>query len=1367
MCFTAGMKVFKKCYGVCFWLYRSCLTPARRQRHGFHVSCLSCPGETHQKGSLFFDHKIPVIKLSHLYIFGLFVFAFSSFSAEPSSDTPPPPVNMQRTIYLNRLESVETYRPQSREEALYYLQLHEFLSKNKTAQALLFSARHNPSHYRYLLEELNKKHLNPINNLKSVGRLLQNNVDLKGRVDIGKTIAGTGAVIELEVDLGGVAKDVAGGIAKHWTSEEDKIKNLEVEQTARFWTKEQYACLENRNCLINTLQLLNNALVNVGYHFDNMPQMQDKTTKQKLSFEAMKERNPSQAELAQDFFTLSQVEKGTEQLSQEEQETRDSIIGKINQIHQEQEKARQKKLEQAKEEAISRILSDPVEQQDPLIVSARNHIKAKKNDKTLLEGKLKKGAVPQAERAEYEEQIQKIDQNIQKTEKSIDGYEFKKGVQETRAWTGAVVSLAQITGAPKEILQVGTAINHGLDIAGEVGAMIIAGALDPTGLTLIANSVGAVVSIFSGVPSTDQVIIQNLSALREGQAEIISQLKGMDSKLDILDEKVDDLIRYSQMNHEEVMGGFETVQNQLQQMESDILVAVDEAKQLTCRGFQQGLTGYILDGEVAVATGFNLDEYLAKCQMDKKQDEKTRNVRWYHDYKMCMLEANREFRDVNNKLNELQIKSSAQLKSDTFIQKEALYTLNEETTKNKFGVDVEDRAGLLSSVFNWLDGQYNNSIKSNLIINDLWNDHFQQKWNNYGLLLNTMSADSGRLYHPESYDEAFSAYIKNSARLPSPERLDFLFSEYPEQSFDQEGHNRQLENMCQNVKNIEEIADSSRQNLPSAYAIYLYFLGKFNSEIQKSFSSLIRQLEDSYGDYVEAQENITFEPKSIEECGIESAYSHQQTDIFQYIADEDYTVSDFLSANPRDMAVVASWRPYLDEEYLKSQGFSYVHPTETDCETRNGWPIDKGLLESSFQVQDLENTLEKVQKGEQGGCWFYDVYGLISGVKKQKIQLYQKVNINPATGEDYGYYPDFKPMCAVFVTAVQGKWFLWNDWDEPDERAICLQADLRFIYDSLGTGFFNSRNFKHRLYYLDEDSIQAGQVPKRVSAIEYKNRLWNITKDKLTREEKNRIRNNLGHVRYANEGVSISHHSHTNWYNTAVRKLVDQWGLTDHWYGLFSMRIDNINNANNMGKQEWVNNVARNRDSIGTCRKYACLKPRPKIVANWNGWIDRASEQIKMAQTELETQLTNMMGPGSFLSLHGQLKKEDGRQIPGDLSYPGLVRAILSLDTIARVGYGHHLEGQPELAELLQKALTLKSNLLNDGLSLPAKVEAVMGAFDEQIVKPLKADENILKLPVAEVAPGSAQGWGRPDLRHEALRLVSRRDYLSPPACHF
>ena len=44
---------------------------------------------------------------------------------------------------------------------------------------------------------------------------------------------------------------------------------------------------------------------------------------------------------------------------------------------------------------------------------------------------------------------------------------------------------------------------------------------------------------------------------------------------------------------------------------------------------------------------------------------------------------------------------------------------------------------------------------------------------------------------------------------------------------------------------------------------------------------------------------------------------------------------------------------------------------------------------------------------------------------------------------------------------------------------------------------------------------------------------------------------------------------------------------------------------------------------------------------------------------------------------------------------------------------------------------------------------------------------DVLSLPLEPVVKGLFVGLGRPELRHEALRIISSRSYLSPPECHY
>ena len=547
-------------------------------------------------------------------------------------------------------------------------------------------------------------------------------------------------------------------------------------------------------------------------------------------------------------------------------------------------------------------------------------------------------------------------------------------------------------------------------------------------------------------------------------------------------------------------------------MESDIAIAIADSKQTTIKESQKNLSMFVVDGKVAmrsdsVAKKIHLNERLGICQYHKQEDKRTQNVRRYHDYDRCMGKAEDQFLVIMADLDELYGKTVEIFNSDTFVQTEKLYEMDDSKTEQNFNLNVNDRAGFLSSIFNWLNGQYNAYLKGDPVLGTPWQGDLEQNWKDYGVLLNdTVSTDSGEMYHPGSYDDSFLTYVQNTERLPNLDNLAFLYDEITKTSVT-DYNTEQLEGMCYNVRNTEKIANLSRKNLIHAHAVYLYFLNKLHFKMEGAFLSMIDGLIESYDDYKDDRVGTDFKPKSLEECRAESAYKDQKTNIFTYISENNYTASQFLGANSEAIASIvdkASQSSYINEESVQNQGFSYAHPTDTVCELRNGEPITKGWVESDSQVKDLEDTLEKVQSGEQGGCWFTDKYGLISGVAGERIQLYQKTNIDPETGRDYGYETIFKPMCSVFVTKGNALYFItetWT-WDEPAERGICIDVNFEFIYE-LGVGFFREYGYQHRLYYLNEAGVQTGESPKRVSAKKYIERLWDMTEHKLTEEKKN------------------------------------------------------------------------------------------------------------------------------------------------------------------------------------------------------------------------------------------------------------------------
>jgi len=404
--------------------------------------------------------------------------------------------------------------------------------------------------------------------------------------------------------------------------------------------------------------------------------------------------------------------------------------------------------------------------------------------------------------------------------------------------------------------------------------------------------------------------------------------------------------------------------------------------------------------------------------------------------------------------------------------------------------------------------------------------------------------------------------------------------------------------------------------------------------------------------------------------------------------------------------------------------------------------------------------LEGVQEGEQGGCWFIDQKGLVTGEPGRRIQLYQKIDYE-YTIEDQDFTPinNFKPMCAVFVTDSADRWwFIW-EWSEPSTRAICIEAELEFFYDSNDSlsNFFES-NSPGRIYYADEESVQQGQKPQAVSAQFYLKNLIDIARmeGRLDDEEFNKIKERLKDILYDSSGGVLHKRSSSSYFDylPVIRDIADQYVSINIW--MSSMRIDNEDNAEDMGTQEWVNNLFRIRDSVGSCNKFACLKNVPKYVPDTQGWELRAQEELTEASQKLKNYFNNINGEKS--EMDPDLMVDTTQYIDK------IVELQFYLDTLIKAGYGESQLNEnanlSSLSKFLDSIYKASLPLLKNNTSLVdvAQIKSIENLG--RILHNMEIlDEFLPDLPL------ESSGFGWPQKRTMALDMILDREHLRPQAC--
>ena len=530
-------------------------------------------------------------------------------------------------------------------------------------------------------------------------------------------------------------------------------------------------------------------------------------------------------------------------------------------------------------------------------------------------------------------------------------------------------------------------------------------------------------------------------------------------------------------------------------------------------------------------------------------------------------------------------------------------TNKKDDYRSAISSSAEERISVLPQISSTMSDRMSYIVqdsKQDQINQQLWSEAYLEQ---YRTLLGLSVNQSNLLSNPKYFDESFLVYVDTIGRLPlpgTPIGIDGEEYSYPSGN---------LEKMCVQAQYIENVSRVSRKNIQNAFILYKYEVEQLNQLLREKFVIYMNKLREKYA-YFQTQisnrntEKILY-PKN--ECDCEKDYTGKRTSIFNIIDEDSYSLSLFLSPAQEQWRILED-KIQLNDNELVNHGFYRVDRSHGECQTykKTGKPITEARVNRPLPLQALKDTLEGVQEGEQGGCWFIDKRGLITGdwESARRIQLYQKIDYE-YTIEDQDFVPmnNFKPMCAVFVTGSQDKWFFIWDWSEPSTRAICLEADLEFLYDSFGSSsnFFES-NSPGRVYYADEESIQQQKKPRPVSARLYMTYLMNSSRidGTLEDDEAEAMIDDLKGIRYDGSGGVLDNGSSSyNDYRSVVRDIVDKYISPRVWK--YSMRIDNVDNEEDMGKQEWVNNVDRIRDSVGSCNKFACLKNVPKYVPDKQG----------------------------------------------------------------------------------------------------------------------------------------------------------------------
>ena len=1119
--------------------------------------------------------------------------------------------------------------------------------------------------------------------------------------------------------------DVVKSYVKSFTKDEEPDIDLEnIERVAAYWAVELIACENNPiTCEINALSWKRMAYLDGKKRFKDFPRIKHSTGRTLTTNEQMKES----PELASVFTLITQ--QGTDQ--------------KISQMAAISKKQHAESI-QKMEEKVKNIKGNQDLIKLEKIASKDSKLHQLQKDREFLLD-LKEGE-DSKESSQYP--LEQIDMYLKDNETSIKSHLWNKDMETAEViMTTAVVAIQMFPNVPKEVIKAGKAGRVALSMVKIGGYMAIAG-VNPMSMLAMASEASALVGIISDAPTSDEIIAGQFQKIMEGQVKTLKMVYKLDFKIDGLRKQLDLIIGVLEKNHDEVMSQFTSIQGRLDTIINNIELLGDNIKE----GQQESGAEFIYDGDSFVlfwdTFGLDLNRQASRCKELKRKHEKT-GVIIHHDlFVQCMGSGQHWLSQLLSELSKMRSKSKRFSESGTYMEAQTVEDLrksDEGQILSSLSGPVDKRLEMFYAFFNWLKEWLEvNDLKSYQKISQ------QEHWIAYEDLLYDAMGDKTHVQIPniKYFENAFDVYTELMTNLPTPENYDYFSQENINGEY---VHN--LKNQCEYIHTFDQITEYNRQIFDIAYGIHYILFFIIKDKIKENYNEYLEYRETYYYDLINKKKEEYGKKKDSVKLrhvisNIDSKYEDEnknkyaglETGILKIIYDKKYTLYDFLSLEGKKLEeFVAEASGVIDEYDMKTLGFEKKDEGHVVCNDFKGREYIEGTIKKEEEVKILKNTFESFINGssKQGTCVFTDKYGLISGETGQRITLYQK------NGFDHKGHIYYELVCPVFVTDTDDLYFLWFDWSEPKKRAICLEAELSFLYDR--DLFYKDEPGSQQIYYRKE-SDNTEPIPVMIE--EYAHRLISITpdelKDELTIENKKTLRQ-------FSEGINKIHPYLIIKILTWEHASLGQWNISS------SMKIDIESNREGMGAAHWFYNVAKNRDSFGECYKYACLEVLPQYVADKKVWSDRAQKEIRETQDLLLNNIKN-----DILSSAYDKNANKSNTLFGDFAISGLI-----LDTVAKVSYGRNnligsAGGKEGSDAALYKIINGFSSLIN-GNNNKNQSQLQGGSALRNLKDFLKYKVEGFKL--SDIKVSRSQDFGNPKVRQNALLRINLIGYSVPNQC--
>lgn len=1354
----------------------------------------------------------------------LFLASFAKTQEKLKIPDPAKSVHFKNPLVLTKYDrSRLNYKIKTREEAWLNMEIYKFLYKNPKAVYFLDtydkSRSYNKSGSRAEIE----KAYNRIKSKDFFKKFMPDNASVGGELY-------AGVDKKINIKALGLSAGVKGKatISKSWTAEDiakirverDYVQNLNGDfeskliYHSRNLTHDIYECKREINdCLINLDStynylyksiLLGRASEKKERLFPDFPAIQQHIDGKEhyLTFKEMQVQSPETAEFVDRIFTRDETTEALGEVSQKSDETLKSskeLQSNFVQYFQDQENQIQKRREQIQNNQIEQALYI-VGDKSPKIKYLEKQKDTIKQGLQSLEAQHKSGQINQNQ---YKEQKEELEIGIADKEKEIKIAKLHSTSDDIKSWVGAGIALAQLTGAPQEVIQVGQACVAGVDIFKGLSSIAIAG-LDPTGITLVVVGIATILSIFKDTgPNVDQIILDEISKIKSNQLKMLQALGRIEFGIEDIKEnlkRLEDLLR---KNHDEIKKEFSQIKTELFNINNRLSSSVAENRDVQQNLLMQHTKSAHISNQVAKYQD-TLDERYEECHysyqvhlsvnnlideknlketyicLDQCISNKRKNGKTDIDscISICSPPAEAEcdfncmskimsqkfylraiYEDCQRDIDEILLKlefnlegtyeEANQLGDGVFILKtESLESSGGENTlelnvNDALNTKVEDRISTLSQIGGYIREAMNyissltkdKKKKDHDFKVELLSDYNLEK---YEEVLKETAEDV--LKNPLHLDENFSIYVESLNRLPLPETPIGIDGERYRYTSDQ------LDKMCKNVQNIEKVSKVSRANIQNIFILLQTHTGQLLNGVQSGLTKVLKS-KDYKQDYSSKYKEQLKKPRKRPSAEAqkqksmdynEDYYEGLLSGIIKDI-ENNYTALELFNTTSED--IVKEVSENLSNKAIQKRGFERIVRYEDKCYQHQGQKEDlkEAEIESDTQVKMLQDTFRDVQYGDQGGCWFIDAYGLISGVAEETIRLYQMTGV-----DDIGY-PAPEAVCSVFVTAIEGLWFLFHDWDQPTKRAICLKAEMGLLYDG---DFFSGGSY--HLHWLTKEEVEEGLKPRPLSAklyMENLSDLMSIRQDLNIRESINIEKEEMEDIEYSEDGIYVMDGK------SNYEKLLNYYGPMFEDYRIF-MNIGILKNREEMKNQQWVNNIDRNRDSFGSCVEgsYACLKATksvPKYGAERTKWRIKAEDEIKKFKTDIENKVKS----------DADTKFYEGIETIRRLRY--------SLDTLIKAGYGSkQLENKNQLKDLdwfLENVnekvniLLLKLNTTDFFYSHIQSIEE-LDTFLKIAVDRIQQDQLSEEGPLIPNVSAKEYGFGFPQKRAEALKSI-RSDF--------